>query len=121
MDGPTLYTRWKGPAIGYVSLSLCERRSKYPLENSFAHICCHVPPSDVRNLVTDDKTWTTTRLWLLTCAASYVDPYKVTSDSVESGRRHTQRYAAASVDTCEESKNTKQGCVEWAGGVGRKR
>jgi len=42
------------------------------------------------------------------------------SESVKSGRSHTQRYAVVSVDTCEESQNTKQGCVVWAGGVGRK-
>ena len=39
------------------------------------------------------------------------------SDSVKSGRSHTQRYAVASVDSCVGWQNTKRGLC---GGLGRK-
>jgi hypothetical protein len=68
-----------------------------------------------RSSVTEGPTQTT-RIRLLTLAASYVEPNKVMNDSVKSGSSHTQRYVIASLSTWGVTEH--HGCVVWLAASG---
>jgi len=90
--------------------------SKFPLENSSAHISRRVPPSDVRSLDTDGTTRTATRLRLFTCAASYVEPYKVMSDSSQIRKKS---HTAVCSGVCRPLGGVTEHQTGRCGGVGK--